>query len=37
METTMKITALIAVAGLASIAAAQNSLTYSWSVGDTGN
>ncbi|MBK7405421.1 MAG: PEP-CTERM sorting domain-containing protein [Phycisphaerales bacterium] len=33
----MKIATLIAVAGIASIATAQSSLTYTWSVGDTGN
>ena len=33
----MKIATLITVVGLASIASAQSTLTYSWSVGDTGN
>ncbi|MBK7405422.1 MAG: PEP-CTERM sorting domain-containing protein [Phycisphaerales bacterium] len=33
----MKLASLIAVAGLAAVASAQNSLTYSWTVGDTGN
>ena len=37
MEIPMKLASLIAVAGLAAVASAQNVLTYSWSVSDTGN
>jgi hypothetical protein len=37
MENPMKLASLIAVAGIAAAASAQNTITYSWSVSDTGN
>ncbi len=37
MENPMKLASLIAVAGIAAAASAQNTMTYSWSVSDTGN
>lgn len=37
MEIPMKLASLIAVAGIAAAASAQGTITYSWSVSDTGN